>query len=70
MDQLLGLLLLGAYVVGVVGTAAAVTYAVIRIFPTERTPKKPSEPGQGSGSGPSDGEPRGRLYRRARRGKT
>ncbi|HXG76103.1 MAG TPA: hypothetical protein VNJ53_06005 [Gaiellaceae bacterium] len=68
MDQLLGVLLLGAYVLGVVGTAAAVTYAVIKIFPTERTPKKPSEPG--TGEEPRDGEPRGRLYRRARRGTT
>jgi hypothetical protein len=71
LDRALGLLLLAVYIAAIVGLAALITYAVIKIFPTQRTPKKPSEPGKdeqpptGAGGG---GSPAGRLYRRAKRG--
>lgn len=60
------LLLLG-YITAIVGLAALVTYTVIKIFPTERTPKKPDKP---EGSPPPSGgdTPAGRLFRRAKRG--
>jgi hypothetical protein len=66
LDELLGLLLLAAYIAAIVGLAAIVTYTVIRIFPTERTPKKPDEPKEPPSSG--GGAPAGRLFRRAKRG--
>ena len=69
MDQLLGLLLLAFYIVAVVGLAALITYAVIRIFPTQRTPKKPDaadKPTSGDGVVGESGA--GRLFRRAKRG--
>lgn len=70
MDRALGLLLLAVYIIAIVGLAALVTFAVIKLFPTERTPKKPSEPGANDrptsdGGGATGG---GRLYRRAKRG--
>ncbi|MGH3077737.1 MAG: hypothetical protein ACRDPZ_06080 [Gaiellaceae bacterium] len=64
MDEFLGLLLLAAYIVGIVGLAALITYAVIRIFPTERTPKKPDK----SDTPSDDGSAAGRLFRKAKRG--
>ena len=72
MEQVLGLLGLAAYIAAIVGLAAAVTFVVVKIFPTERTPKKPDEPGKekppsNGGVAPSVG---GRLYRRAKRGTT
>ena len=41
LDEVLGLLALAGYIIGIVGLAAAITWVVIRIFPTERNPKKP-----------------------------
>ena len=67
MDELLGLLLLAGYIVAIVGLAAAVTFAVIKIFPTERTPKKPDKPELPSGDGDGAGAA-GRLFRKAKRG--
>ena len=67
LDQALGLLLLALYIVGVVGLAAAMTWVVVKIFPTKSD----------SGNGPDerkkerskdDAEPSGRLFRRAKRG--
>ncbi|HXF98910.1 MAG TPA: hypothetical protein VNJ46_09895 [Gaiellaceae bacterium] len=63
MDQLLGLLLLAVYIAGVVALAALVTFAVIKLFPTERTPTRREADEAPSGDGPA----RGRLFRRARR---
>ena len=65
MDDVLGLLLLVVYIVAIVGLAAAVTYAVIKIFPTERTPNKPEK----SDPEPMRGEESagGRLFRKAKR---
>ena len=66
MDAALGLVLLAAYVVGMVALAAGVTYVAIRIFPTKDRPSKKQD-----GSPPSDdGSGAGRLYRRAKRAAT
>jgi hypothetical protein len=66
LDQLLGLLLLAVYIVAIVGLAALVTYAVIKIFPTERTPKKTERPPDSSSDDSGPGA--GRLFRKAKRG--
>ncbi len=58
-------MLLAVYIVAIVGLAALVTYAVIRIFPTERKPKSPDKPETPSGDGTSAA---GRLFRKAKRG--
>jgi hypothetical protein len=65
LEKVLGLLLLAVYITVIVGLAAAVTFAVIKVFPTERTPSKPdgSDP-----PAPNRGlESAGRLFRRAKR---
>ena len=66
MDEALGLLLLAVYIVGVVALAAGVTFAVIRIFPTERNPKKDDKPEKASEN--SGDVPSGSLFRRSKRG--
>jgi hypothetical protein len=66
LTDALGLLLLAFYIVAILSISAAVTYGVIRIFPTERTPKKPDSPdGPSSSSGTETTG--GRLFRRAKR---
>ena len=67
MDDVLGLLLLGVYIVGIVGLAAAITYAVVKIFPTERNPKKSEEPDKPDSSSGSGTEGQGSLFRRSKR---
>ncbi len=66
MDDALGLLLLVVYISAIVGLAAAITYGVIRIFPTERNPKKPSDTDP-SASNRGEESAAGRLFRRAKR---
>jgi hypothetical protein len=68
VDEALGLLFLAVYIVGVVALAAGVTYAVIRIFPTERNPKKDDGPEKPSSNGDSSAS--GSLFRRSKRGTT
>jgi hypothetical protein len=68
VDEALGLLFLAVYIVGVIALAAGVTYAVIRIFPTERNPKKDDKPEKASANGDSSGS--GSLFRRSKRGTT
>jgi hypothetical protein len=68
LDQLLGLLLLAVYIVAVVGLAAAITWAVIKIFPTQRTPKKPDKPQPPAEDGAGEAGGAGTLFRRAKRG--
>ena len=63
LDKILGLLLLTVYITVIVGLAAAVTFAVIRIFPTERKPRKPDKPDDSTGST----DTRGSLFRRSKR---
>jgi hypothetical protein len=68
LDEVLGLIFLAVYIVGVVSLAAAVTFAVIKIFPTERTPKKDDKPEKTSENGSGEGQ--GRLFRRSKRGES
>jgi hypothetical protein len=63
LDRVLGLIILAFYVVAVIGLASLITYAVIRIFPTPNTAKKPQEPPSGDGAGTGAG----RLFRKAKR---
>ena len=72
MDAALGLLLLAVYIVGIIGLAAGITYGVIRIFPTERTPKgdeTPAKPSKSETSPANGGTGAGSLFRRSKRGK-
>ena len=72
MDAALGLLLLAVYIVGIVSLAAGITFGVIRIFPTERNPKKdePSEkPAKAEASPANGGTGGGSLFRRSKREK-
>jgi len=66
LDDALGLLLLVFYITAILGISAAVTFAVVKIFPTERNPKKPDKPDTPSSSGGLT-EGAGRLFRRAKR---
>jgi hypothetical protein len=66
LEKILGVLLLAVYIIGIVGLAAAITYAVVRIFPTQRTPSKPDEP-NGPSSSRGQESAAGRLFRRAKR---
>jgi hypothetical protein len=65
LDEVLGLLALAGYIVAIVGLAAGITYAVIRIFPTERGPKKTDEPKKPDANGGD--APAGSLFRRSKR---
>jgi hypothetical protein len=67
LDRVLGILLLVVYIVTILGISALVTYAVVKIFPTERKPKRPADPDAPSSSGDVDSTA-GRLFRRAKRG--
>jgi hypothetical protein len=78
LDDVLGLIALAGYILGIVGLAAGITYVVIKIFPTERTPKKdaddtPAEPDKkrrASSGEAAQGKPaEGSLFRRAKREK-
>jgi hypothetical protein len=69
LDQALGLLALAGYILAIVGLASAITFAVIKIFPTERNPKKPGDPDKPEKPGRSSGDPAagGSLFRRSKR---
>jgi hypothetical protein len=57
------------YIAAIVGLAAAITFAVIKIFPTERNPKKPDaldEPDDSSATRGSESTG-GSLFRRSKR---
>jgi hypothetical protein len=73
LDDVLGLIALAGYIAGIVGLAAGITYVVIKIFPTERTPKKDgdekpaeSETKERASSGEAG---QGSLFRRSKREK-
>jgi hypothetical protein len=68
LSDVLGLLLLALYISAIVGLAAAITFAVIKIFPTERTPKNPDQQ-ESPPPASSDGGP-GSLFRRSKRAAT
>jgi len=67
LDDALGLLLLVVYIAVILAISAGVTFAVVRIFPTERNPKKPDKPDAPSSGNGAD-TAAGRLFRRAKRG--
>jgi hypothetical protein len=72
LDEVLGLLALAGYILAIVGLAAGITYVVIRIFPTERSPKKEDgaagEPAKETkASGKPEDTPGGTLFRRSKR---
>ena len=69
MGDVLGILLLAVYILAILAISASVTFAVVKIFPTERSPKKPdqAEPPSSSGNG-GEGASAGRLFRKAKRG--
>ena len=57
------------YIAAIVGLAAAITFAVIKIFPTERNPKKPDAPDEPDDSSATRGSEStgGSLFRRSKR---
>jgi hypothetical protein len=68
LDQLLGIVFLAGYIVAIIALAAGITWAVIRIFPTQRNPKKDEKddkPAKAAANG--SGEAQGRLFRRSKR---
>jgi hypothetical protein len=68
LDQVIGILALAGYILAIVGLAAAITFTVIKIFPTERNPKKPGDPDKPEKPGRSSGDtPAGNLFRRSKR---
>jgi hypothetical protein len=67
LNDVLGILLLALYIVGILALSAAVTFAVVKIFPTERNPKKPDKPEPSSSGNGGEGAA-GRLFRKAKRG--
>jgi hypothetical protein len=67
LDDALGLLLLVVYIVTILAISAGITYAVIRIFPTERKPKNPDKQ---ESSHPPDTDGGGTLFRRSKRAAT
>jgi hypothetical protein len=68
LDDVLGLALLVVYIVGIVGLAAAITFAVIKIFPTERKPKDPDK--EESAHPPASPDGAGKLFRKSKRAAT
>jgi hypothetical protein len=67
LDEALGLLLLVVYIVTILAISAGITYAVIRVFPTERKPKNPDKQ---ESSHPPDADGGGKLFRRSKRAAT
>jgi uncharacterized BrkB/YihY/UPF0761 family membrane protein len=70
LSDVLGLFLLVVYIAAIVGLAAAITFAVIRIFPTERNPKKPDKPDDSSPPKRGEESTAGSLFRRSKRAAT
>jgi hypothetical protein len=71
VSDVLGLFLLVVYIAAIVGLAAAITFAVIRIFPTERNPKKPDKPDDSSSSKRGEESAAGgTLFRRSKKAAT
>jgi H+/gluconate symporter-like permease len=69
LDDLLGLVYLAGYIVAIIALAAGITWAVIKIFPTQRSPKKDEKdekPAKADANGSGEGQ--GRLFRRSKRG--
>jgi hypothetical protein len=69
LNDVLGLLLLAVYIVGILAISAAITYAVVKIFPTERNPKSPDKTDE-SDSTRGNESSGGSLFRRSKRATT
>jgi hypothetical protein len=70
LEDALGLLLLVVYIAGIVGLAAGITFAVIKIFPTERKPKDPDQEKSAHPPASPGGGGGGKLFRRSKRAAT
>jgi hypothetical protein len=66
LSDVLGLFLLVVYITAIVGLAALITFAVIKVFPTERNPKKPDKPDDSSSDRGKESAA-GSLFRRSKR---
>ena len=64
LEDALGLLLLVVYIVAILAISAGITYAVVKIFPTERNPGKKDKD---DSPPPSNPDGAGRLFRRSKR---
>lgn len=62
--------MLAGYITAVVGLASAITFTVIRIFPTERNPKKSDKPEKPEKPSSGDNTGGGSLFRRSKRSET
>ncbi len=58
------------YITVIVGLAALITFAVIKIFPTERNSKKPDKPDDDSSSKRGGESAAGSLFRRSKKAAT
>jgi hypothetical protein len=71
LDEVMGVLALAVYIVGIVSLAAGVTYTVVKIFPTERKPKDgesaESKAAKQEPKSSDEGQSAGSLFRRAKR---
>ena len=70
LSDALGILLLVVYITAIVGLAAVITLAVIKIFPTERNTKKPDKPEDGGSPKRGEESAAGSLFRRSKRAAT
>jgi hypothetical protein len=68
LDDALGLVLLVVYIVGILAISAGITFAVVKIFPTDRNPKKSDK--DDSSPPPPSPDGAGRLFRRSKRAAT
>jgi len=66
LNDVLGLLLLAVYIVGILAISAAITYAVVKIFPTERNPKSPDKPDDSDSTRGTESSG-GSLFRRSKK---
>jgi hypothetical protein len=69
LNDVLGLLLLAVYIVGILAISAAITYAVVKIFPTERNPKSPDKTDESDSTRDNESSG-GSLFRRSKRATT
>jgi hypothetical protein len=68
LEDVLGLALLVVYIVGILAISAGITFAVVKIFPTERKPKDPDK--AASSHPPTDTDGGGKLFRKSKRSAT
>ena len=69
MSDAFGLLLLVVYIVLILAISAGITFAVIKIFPTVRTPKDPDKTDDSDSKRGTESQA-GSLFRRSKRAAT